>query len=601
MTIRQQRTSGALSSASDDGLTSFEVVSRNGKVLTLADGTTCTEFISCSYLGLESHPLLIQAAGEALEQIGIHLSASRSAMSPVYLRQLEQLLSDIYTGSSVTVFTSTSNAHLGVLPLLGSGTMDGYPIKSSIMWLVDRTAHASMQVLRGVLSQFGPVSRVDTQDMDGLRETLARCAQEKITPVLLIDGVGSMSGLLPVSELCELLQAWGGYLYIDDAHGISITGKHGAGWGVQFHPESIDSEFGVQIIHNFVRLVGEAQSSRSFATQSPVFQALQAAGGPMRLSLDFERLEQSPTPAQLFDANFACKPAAFWLDSELSDRPQARYSLMGSCDRDSALVFAYDVNRRLLSIDGPVGNATIKGDFFSLMEEVVDLLGVGQQQVPFPFKGGLVGYLGYELKALVGVQNAHVSELPDALFYLPQNMLVLDHDTEITYLCHIWGERLVLQPADKAVQVDNVSFNPGPVAESSLRLADCSSIYMAKVDACLRQIADGESYEICLTNRASLPCTDDPLSTYLRMRCISPVPYGAYVKTGTFSILGASPETFLKIDATGCITSKPIKGTRPRGHDPEQDLALKHDLACSSKDRAENLMIVDLVRHVVVN
>ena len=233
MTIRQQRTSGALSSASDDGLTSFEVVSRNGKVLTLADGTTCTEFISCSYLGLESHPLLIQAAGEALEQIGIHLSASRSAMSPVYLRQLEQLLSDIYTGSSVTVFTSTSNAHLGVLPLLGSGTMDGYPIKSSIMWLVDRTAHASMQVLRGVLSQFGPVSRVDTQDMDGLRETLARCAQEKITPVLLIDGVGSMSGLLPVSELCELLQAWGGYLYIDDAHGISITGKHGAGYAFE--------------------------------------------------------------------------------------------------------------------------------------------------------------------------------------------------------------------------------------------------------------------------------------------------------------------------------------------------------------------------------
>ncbi|NUU38433.1 aminotransferase class I/II-fold pyridoxal phosphate-dependent enzyme [Pseudomonas sp. C2B4] len=233
MTIRQQRTSGALSSASDDGLTSFEVVSRKGKALTLVDGTTCTEFISCSYLGLESHPMLVQAAGAALERIGIHLSASRSAMSPVYLRQLEQLLSDIYAGASVTVFTSTSNAHLGVLPLLGSGTMEGYPIKNSIMWLVDRTAHASMQVLRGVLSQFGPVSRVDTQDMDGLKQALARCAQEKITPVLLIDGVGSMSGLLPVSELSELLQAWGGYLYIDDAHGISITGKHGAGYAFE--------------------------------------------------------------------------------------------------------------------------------------------------------------------------------------------------------------------------------------------------------------------------------------------------------------------------------------------------------------------------------
>lgn len=233
MTIRQQRTSDALSSASNGGLTSFEVVSRKGKTLVLADGTTCTEFISCSYLGLESHPLLIQAARTALERFGIHLSASRSAMSPVYLRQLEGLLCDIYSGASVTVFTSTSNAHLGVLPLLGSGTMEGYPIKRSVMWLVDRTAHASMQVLRGLLSQFGPVNRVDTQDIDGLKQTLMRCAKEQITPVLLIDGVGSMSGLLPTCELSELLQVWGGYLYIDDAHGISITGIHGAGYAFE--------------------------------------------------------------------------------------------------------------------------------------------------------------------------------------------------------------------------------------------------------------------------------------------------------------------------------------------------------------------------------
>ncbi|CAI8876773.1 Aminotransferase class I/II-fold pyridoxal phosphate-dependent enzyme [Pseudomonas sp. IT-P12] len=233
MTIRQQRTSTALNSASNNGLTGFEVVSRKGKELTLDDGTTCTEFISCSYLGLESHPQLIHAAGTALERIGIHLSASRSAMSPVYLRQLEQLLGDIYAGASVTVFTSTSNAHLGVLPLLGSGAMDGYPTKGSIMWLVDRTAHASMQVLRGLLSQFGRVKRVDTQDIDSLKQVLKRCAQTQITPVLLIDGVGSMSGLLPVSELSELLQAWGGYLYIDDAHGISITGKYGAGYAFE--------------------------------------------------------------------------------------------------------------------------------------------------------------------------------------------------------------------------------------------------------------------------------------------------------------------------------------------------------------------------------
>ena len=234
MSIRRQRTSDAQDNAVADGLTSFEVASRQGKRITLLDGTTCTEFVSCSYLGLESHPALIQAAQLAMERIGIHLSSSRSAMAPVYLRQLEQLLGDLYGGASVTVFSSTSNAHQGVLPLLGSGGMDGYPLRErGVMWLVDRTAHASMQMLRGLLAQFGPVRRVDTRDEDGLAHALVHCDRERLTPVLLVDGVGSMSGLLPVADLSERLRAHGGYLYVDDAHGISISGRYGAGYAFE--------------------------------------------------------------------------------------------------------------------------------------------------------------------------------------------------------------------------------------------------------------------------------------------------------------------------------------------------------------------------------
>lgn len=239
MSIRRQRTSAALDNAVADGLTGFEVVSREGKRITLSDATTCTEFVSCSYLGLESHPQLVQAAQVALERLGTHLSSSRAAMAPVYLRQLEQLLGDIYAGASVTVFSSTSNAHLGVLPLLGSGGMDGYPLRDAgVMWLVDRTAHASMQMLRGLLAQFGRVRRVDTADEDGLAEALVLCDRERLTPVLLVDGVGSMSGLLPVAALSERLRAHGGYLYVDDAHGVSIRGRHGAGYAF----ESLDHQ-----------------------------------------------------------------------------------------------------------------------------------------------------------------------------------------------------------------------------------------------------------------------------------------------------------------------------------------------------------------------
>ncbi|NWB29779.1 aminodeoxychorismate synthase component I [Pseudomonas gingeri] len=382
---------------------------------------------------------------------------------------------------------------------------------------------------------------------------------------------------------------------------MGLAHRERAIWGVQFHPESIDSEYGLQVIRNFVRLVAEARGRQNCEQEiDPVRRALQVAGGSMELSFDFQLIEQAPGPSQMFKAHFAERPAAFWLDSELSDRPQARYSVMGACDRDSALVFRYDVNRRRLSIEGPTGQANLEGDFFELMAGIVEHLGAARQfEAPFPFSAGLIGYLGYELKALTatGVCNTHVSELPDALFYLPQNMLVFDHRNELTYLCHLWGERLVLRPTGDAEQPRYQPFVPGPVAESALQLADCSKAYIEKVNLCLQQIVDGESYEICLTNRASLECTEDPLNGYLRMRSISPVPYGAYIDTGEFSILSASPETFLSIDGCGRIASRPIKGTRPRGLDLEQDDQLKRELASSAKDRAENLMIVDLVRH----
>ncbi|QXI26839.1 aminodeoxychorismate synthase component I [Pseudomonas vanderleydeniana] len=382
---------------------------------------------------------------------------------------------------------------------------------------------------------------------------------------------------------------------------MGLAHRERAIWGVQFHPESIDSDYGLLVIRNFVRLVDETRLRQGGQHKAdPVIQALQTAGGLIDLSLDFELVKESAGPSQMFKTHFAGKSAAFWLDSELSDRPQARYSVMGACDRESALVFRYDVNRRLLSIEGPAGQSCIEGDFFELMASIVDQLGGGRQhEAPFPFGAGLVGYLGYELKALTGtgIRNVHISELPDALFYMPQNMLVFDHRTECTYLCHLWGERLVLKPVDDVEPLRYQPFAPGPVAESALQLADCSQTYMKKINACLQQIVNGESYEICLTNRASLECREDPLSSYLRMRSISPVPYGAYIYTEEFSILSASPETFLSIDGRGRIASRPIKGTRPRGKSHELDDQLKRELANSAKDRAENLMIVDLVRH----
>ncbi|MHC8411700.1 aminotransferase class I/II-fold pyridoxal phosphate-dependent enzyme [Pseudomonas sp. Hz4] len=227
MSIRRGNTTGALAKAYEEGLTGFTVASRAGKHITLQDGGTFIEFVSCSYLGLETHSALIDAAHQAMETSGLHLSSSRSAMRPSYLPQLEELLAQIYRGSGVAVFTSTSSVHLGVLPLLGSGSLGGYPVKRRIHWLMDKTAHASMQVLRGILDQFGPVSRVESTSQESMTTALKDCTDKGETPVLLIDG---MSGLVPIAELSRQLESAQGYLYVDDAHGISIVGRHGAGY-----------------------------------------------------------------------------------------------------------------------------------------------------------------------------------------------------------------------------------------------------------------------------------------------------------------------------------------------------------------------------------
>jgi 8-amino-7-oxononanoate synthase len=230
MSIRRDRTSAALDRAFTEELTGHTVVARDGKQVTLQDGSTVTEFVSCSYLGLESHPALAEGVLQAVQRFGVHLSSSRNRMRPSYLPELEDLLAQIYPGTVPCVFTSTSNVHLGVLPLLATGSMPNYPLRGEPHFLVDQTAHASLQVLRGIFEQFGPVSRFHSDDLEGAYKVANNAKGESRTPILLVDGVGSMNGLIPVARLAEVAADSGGYLYVDDAHGISIDGANGCGY-----------------------------------------------------------------------------------------------------------------------------------------------------------------------------------------------------------------------------------------------------------------------------------------------------------------------------------------------------------------------------------
>jgi para-aminobenzoate synthetase len=245
--------------------------------------------------------------------------------------------------------------------------------------------------------------------------------------------------------------------------------------------------------------------------------------------------------------------------------------------------------------------------------------------LPFEFRLGWVGYLGYELKAEVGSPDQHQSDLPDAVMMFLDRALVIDHLTDRIHLLALrepddpagrkatqaWFDdnraRIAAIPADEPNDPDQRSATaaradtaaPTEGHDPNLSVRHSQREYLDLIDRVQKEITDGETYEVCLTNmlEGTADPNESPLETYLRLRADNPTPFGAFIRTCGVTILSTSPERFLRISAEGRVESKPIKGTRPRGTTAAEDEAIKAELATSVKDRSENLMIVDLVRH----
>jgi para-aminobenzoate synthetase len=121
--------------------------------------------------------------------------------------------------------------------------------------------------------------------------------------------------------------------------------------------------------------------------------------------------------------------------------------------------------------------------------------------------------------------------------------------------------------------------------------------YLESIQQCLEFIREGESYEVCLTNRMTAKAPLCPLQYYRGLRRSNPAPYSAFLRFPQVSVACSSPERFLKVDANGSVESRPIKGTQKRTADAVEDRRLRESLRTNVKTRSENLMIVDLLRN----
>lgn len=391
----------------------------------------------------------------------------------------------------------------------------------------------------------------------------------------------------------------------DDDVVMAVKHRTKPQWGVQFHPESIATEYGVQILKNFLSLSAAYNKAR-FYTSEPFIQIQGSEKHRPKARQKPEIIVETITdwvdPEVCFEALYAQSAHSFWLDSS-NDKG---FSFMGDTAGPHAVVATGCVADGHVTLREQNHVQRIKTGFLEWLEQQTQTYQKISLNNPSSFTTGWVGYLGYGLKAECGAQASPDSELPDGMMMFADRILAFDHAMQKIYLMAYVepptaqaGALWCAQTKQKLHEIKNT-----PVAEPSfepqhaeLILRHNREAYLDLIESCQTYLQRGESYEICLTNQLTGPALAVPLQAYKALRRKNPVPFGAFIKSGDVSILSCSPESFLKISAAGEVESKPIKGTRPRHHDPELDQQLIQDLKSSQKDRAENLMIVDLVRN----
>jgi aminodeoxychorismate synthase component I len=346
---------------------------------------------------------------------------------------------------------------------------------------------------------------------------------------------------------------------------------------------------------------------------------------------------QLKLPFFTYQALFRGADFAFLLDSALESPQLGRFSFLGG---EPFLVLrakrcAGDVGDRTARIEADYraegaspaawsSHVRETGDALEALRALLRTHAVDCDELdggPVPFLSGAVGYFGYETGHLLeDLPDTGVDDLalPDVYFMFCDQVLSRCHRTGTTRLATVGrgdsraaARRAAVRRRDEMLRRIAVLEADPPPAWTGPPSSDGATggtidvegdfdehSYCQAVEAIKQRILAGDIYQACMTHRLRSPLYGgNAWNLYEELRRINPAPFAAYLKFPEAQIVSASPERFLSVDTDGVAESRPIKGTRPRSPMPEADLALKDELANSIKDRAENIMIVDLVRN----
>lgn len=303
--------------------------------------------------------------------------------------------------------------------------------------------------------------------------------------------------------------------------------------------------------------------------------------------------------------------------------PQRRLSLLDSCgargDAARFLIAGFDPfetiearGTQLLIEERAAASArTERGDVLSLLDERLKKYGAGQTgPTSLPAAGGAcIATLSYELargfeRRLAGTKRA--GEEPDAVLAFYDTLVIHDYERGATHITGCGGPARIAETLEAMSGVAHHERQAGPkiYARTSSRVASnmTRDEYLSAVSRIQEHIAAGDIYQANLTQRLDCPLEEGRRAedVFLRLRRDHPASFAAFLRRREDTVVSASPERFLRVelrDGERRVEAWPIKGTRPRGRDRGEDDALRAELLSSEKERAENVMIVDLLRN----
>ncbi|WP_175991351.1 anthranilate synthase component I [Bacillus sp. Marseille-Q1617] len=302
------------------------------------------------------------------------------------------------------------------------------------------------------------------------------------------------------------------------------------------------------------------------------------------------------TPISLFQSLKGSKK--FLLESSLKHEQSGRYSFVG-CDPFLECKARGDDVQIINHHTGEKENR--KGRPIEIIQQLIPR--VDQQELDLPFAGGGIGYLGYdsirEYEDIGSVPHDEMN-MPDIHLMFYEKVIVFDHAEQKMYLVVLGSEKGKLEEKLREVenQITNVYLDVKKVQLKGLQFQSQLSEqeFIEKVKAAKEYIRNGDIFQVVLSQRMQADFTEDSFSFYRRLRQSNPSPYMFFIDFEDYVVLGASPESLVKVQGRK-ITTNPIAGTRKRGTNEEEDHLLEIELSSDEKEVAEHRMLVDLGRN----